>query len=77
MLLIKEEYFLPPEPIQGNWIDHKYLIRKVVYMIRMFRSKDRTEAIEFPDGEMSRVTEIAKFTGLTCDCRGKSGWKCC
>lgn len=33
-------------------------------MIRMFRSKDRAEAIEFPDGEMSRVTEIAKFTGL-------------
>lgn len=33
-------------------------------MIRMFRSKDRAEAIEFSNGEMSTVTEIAKFTGL-------------
>lgn len=33
-------------------------------MIRMFRSKDRAEAIEFSNGEMSTVTKIAKFTGL-------------
>lgn len=33
-------------------------------MIRMFRSKDRAEAIEFADGELSTMMEIMKLTGL-------------
>ncbi|MDU4696381.1 MAG: hypothetical protein E6Y08_11235 [Paenibacillus sp.] len=33
-------------------------------MIRMFRSRDCAEAMEFADGEHSTVREIIKFTGL-------------